>query len=508
MSSGLSRGRKALSLFLVLGLTMGFAGSATAFDWEGFGDELCKYQMTIALAPFCHKQLESEVSATQPDEVQFEIYTDAIVNHDRREQLTKEQRSHLNQTFGMAMARAKLTVIEALNNGTSEGAAQQKALKEIREYYTTHQVKVLSHQEREVVALNNTVDTIEETDGLSKGDVFDASEYICGDTTCDTVTNVYLNRTEVTLHNSSARNYTRVTIEAESATGTANHTLLTPSEDESGGQLPVLSGRGDNVTAYNGQTHQQTLEMIDSRKIKAENNVINLTSALYDKYEPGELNTSDMLGPLETLVTASTNYADTGSYSYLALSLEQAGLAHNSSYAFKAQWNNTGESAKAAWGQLFVPQGTYNNTLEVNKTYDASDKTVMFVHNPTAVCIDWCEESSSDKATKTDFDGTFKILKMRNTETGENINSTSLQVTEFHTDGVQDMQKQIEEARQTQQRVTTCSSCGGIIGPTGSWFADLFNDLFPDLPDLSADAVGGIAVAGSIVLLIIAVIFG
>lgn len=498
-----SRGGKALSVLLILGLTMGFAGSAAAINFDQFGDRVCQFNMASALMPFCAVQLESEISSTAPDEIQFEVYTDAIVNHDRREQLTKEQRSHLNQTFGMAMAQAKLTVIEELNNGSSEGTAQQAALEEIRDYYTTHQVKVLSHQEREVYALNRTVNTIKETDGLGIGDVLIEGQDTYNQCTSQAESGqgtkgFEFQKRNKTLHNNSVRSYTSVEVIATD--NGEKCTLLTSDQSVFLSDMAVLnasSGRGDSVEAYNGKTHQQTLDMIDSRETKAENNVINLTSALYDEYEPGEMNTSDMLGPLETLVTASTNYEDTGSYSYLALSLEQAGLAHNSSYAFQVQWNNSGESEKTAWGQLFVPRGTFNNTLEVNKTYDASGKTVIFVHN-----------TEDGKATETDLDGSFKILNMRDTESGESINSTSLQSSEFHTDGVQDLQKQLDELREQQDRVTTCSSCGGIIGPTGSWFADLFNDIFPDLPDLSADAVGGIAVAGSIVLLIIAVILG
>ncbi len=473
---------------------MGFAGSAAAFSWESFGDELCKYQFTIALAPYCAQELESEISSTQPNEVQFDIYTNWVVNHDLREQDVKEQRSYLNQSLPMAMAKAKLTIIEARNNGTIQGDAQKMALDEIDQFYTAQQISTLAPQQREVVAINKTLNTINTTDGLSTADVF--QNYNSG--SCSGIGlegGATFEKVNYTLYNGTTRQYTEMRAN-DYGCGSGNPVVASPYTDRQPvyiDRVKIVSGSGDSVKAMNPSDYRDTLKKIDSSRTIARNNVINITDHYYNNYQEGEINVPDELGPLETAIAASTNYETTGAYQYLALTKVQSGYAHNSSYAFQVQWNN-----QTAWGQLFVTRGTFNNTLEVNKTYNASGETVIFVHN-----------MENGKAEETQLEGEFTILNMRNTQTGDSINSTSLQVTEFYTDGVQDMLKQIENARNVHQKATECSSCGGIVGPTGSWLADFFNSIFPDLPEISGKVAGTIGVVGALLLIVMgAVIFG
>ena len=143
---------------------------------------------------------------------------------------------------------------------------------------------------------------------------------------------------------------------------------------------------------------------------------------------------------------------------------------------------------KKAYGQLFATEGNFNNTLEVNKTYNASGKTVFFTHN-----------TENGKAKETSLNGTFKILSMTDKKTGEKVNVTKIQSTDFYTDSTQDMKKQLEQHRKKTKELQT-GGIGGIIDDTTGWIADAINSLFPDVPEISGDAVIGI---GAAVLLLV-----
>ena len=490
-----NRAVKPLTFLLILGMTLGFASTGVAasdnsFSWETLGDNLCKYQLTVALGLYCSQELESEISSTQPSEVQFDIYENWAINQDTREQFITEKNSFLDTSFGMAQAKAKLTIIEARKNGSSQAEAQSMALEQVDEIYTKYQVSTLAQQEREAISVNETFETVNTTDNLELGEITEE---------CASYNSTKFTEKNVTLYNGTKRSYSHWETRADCESVYRDRYFIVPDKDGYYGSdiktMTFKSGTGVKTTGLNTTAYLNVLRSIDSQRTTVRNNVVNMTSFYYNEYsdrEADNLSVSDELGPLETLITASTNYETTGSYSYLALTQAQAGHASNSSYAFHVQWNN-----RTAWGQLFVGSDAFNGTLEVNKTYDGSDETVIFVHN-----------TENGKATETDINGQFKILEMRDTSTGEEVNSTKVQVVDFYTDGVQDLNNQLDEARTLHSNVTECPDCGGIIGPTGSWFADLFNDLFPDLPDLSADAVGGVAVTGSIVLLLIAVILG
>jgi len=510
-----SRGRKALTAFLILGLTLGFAGSAASEPLlsEQQKDTICRSLGTAFLGWMCAGELEQEVESTQPSEIIFEIYTDSLLVNDRREQNLKESESGLNQTYGMAQAKAKINTIEAINNGTAEATAINQADEIIDRYYTQQQVSVLSSQERESITLNNTLNTIETTDGLSKSEVFESK--------CDPNDSpeFVMNEKNITLYNGSVRQYTQV---KSPSLNEYNCTVINPVisgvEKKTYYEVDVESSNGNYTALHEPSEYLNTLQLIQSRHNNAESAAQTMVRSLYDNYDKGEVSVPELTGPLEIAITGSTNYDKTGSYDYLTLSLAQAGIPTNHTAAFKVTWNDDGEPQKTAWGQMFVGKGAYNNSLEVNKTYEVGTEFVTFVHNPVvSVNGTECSENgdkfsalcSNEKAVEESLNGSFTIQKMRNVNTGESINSTTLQQTEFYTDGVQDVERQLENVRDYHNDVETCSTCGGgIIGPTGSWFADLFNDLFPDLPDLSADAVGGVAVTGSIVLLLIAVILG
>jgi len=484
---------KSLSLLLAVGLLI---GGGAAINFEQLGDELCKYQLTVFLAPICAEELDKEISSTQPDTVRDDIYSKAIVQQDRREQLVKEQRSHLNQTFGMSLSEAKITTIEALNNGTSQDDAQQIALENVRDYYAIQQVKTLSQQDREAELLRSVSKKVNDTDGLTYSDVFveegeiyywdcEASNDNPGD-----IVNFDFKQKEIILHNRTRRNYTsvNVTVTGISSSEPYDCRLLSPSRSDKGRSLKVNSSVGEFATIVSGSSHQETLDLVAQFNENAENNVIEMNSEIYSKFDKGDLSVADMLGPLETLKLASTSYNQTGFYSYIATSLEQAGYASNDSYAFHVQWNNTDAPVKKAYGQLFATEGNFNNTLEVNKTYKASEKTVFFTHN-----------TENGKAKKTSLNGTFKILSMTDKKTGEKVNVTKIQSTDFYTDSTQDMKKQLEQHRNETKELQT-GGIGGIIDDTTGWIADAINSLFPDVPQISGDAVIGI---GAAVLLLV-----
>jgi hypothetical protein len=488
---------KSLSLLLAVGLLI---GGGAAINFEQLGDELCKYQLTVFLAPICAEELDKEISSTQPDNVRDDIYSKAIVQQDRREQLVKEQRSHLNQTFGMSLSEAKITTIEALNNGTSQDDAQQIGLGNVRDYYAIQQVKTLSQQDREAELLRSVSKKVNDTDGLTYSDVFvertDSAEGIyywdCepSNTNPDDIVNFDFKQQEIILHNRTIRNYTSVnaTVTPITSSETYDCRLLSPSRSDKGRSLKVNSSVGEFATIVNGSSHQETLDLVAQFNENAENNVIEMNSEIYSKFDKGDLSVADMLGPLETLKLASTSYNQTGFYSYIATSLEQAGYASNDSYAFHVQWNNTDAPVKKAYGQLFATEGNFNNTLEVNKTYNASGKTVFFTHN-----------TENGKAKETSLNGTFKILSMTDKKTGEKVNVTKIQSTDFYTDSTQDMKKQLEQHRNKTKKLQT-GGIGGIIDDTTGWIADAINSLFPDVPEISGDAVIGI---GAAVLLLV-----
>lgn len=495
--------RKLASTALIGILMISLTASGAAISFDTVLDLSCS-TMVVFMNPACTPILWDDIYQGGPEDTQHSIYKKGVFMEDKREQLLKETRSHLNQTYGMGMSEAKLTIIEELNNGSTLAEAKDEAVGDIQDFYSIQQQRIISYQNREVLKLNETLNEIKDVQGLSKEDVF---QDICSDGPVDPT--FFLN---------FEANYTL-------SNGTKVHKYTARVKDTDGGwQLPsspcrIQGGAGswryakwknigdhdayrnlEVIDSYNQTNTSYFLQVkkyrsvnqkIESNFERAQNNVQKMAENIYSNYEENELNVSDVLGPLEELQLASTNYQDTGYYSYLATSLEQMGLASNDSYAFKVRWWTESGEQNTAYGQLFVAKNAYNGTVETGKNYSAENESVWFVH-----------QTAGGNATTTEFQNKFQVLEMRNSETGESINQTSLQPTEFRTSNTEDLKNQLEEIRANQKELMSSGgSIGGAIGDAVGWLTQTLNNLLPSIiPDLQNSIV---AVLGGLVILLV-----
>ncbi|WP_414836643.1 hypothetical protein [Candidatus Nanohalococcus occultus] len=483
-------------------------GFTAAISWETIGDLGCT-AMTGFLGSTCLPILYDDIIDSDADIVQDDVYLNALQVNDSRDQLMTEQRSHLNQTYGMGMSRAKLTAIEALNNGTSQSEAKQMALNDLKDFYSVQQKRLINYQNREVIKWNSTIrNSVEDTSGLSYNDVIQSPW--CSN--AQTSPGIELVEGNYTLLNDTSAQEIRMYIHDENlADFSASGCHMDDSENYNqkrfyvAGMNPqfdpqylnkenlVVQSSSGNTTQYMSiNEFEQTETQIRENFNRSKQNMLPMIENVYSNYNEGELNASEVLGPLEALQLASTNYEDTGFYSYRALSLEQMGLESNQSYAFDVTWTNPGAETKTSVGQLFVAEDAYNDTIETGKEYNASDVTAFLIHTP----------EGEEKADRTPLKGTFTVNEMINKDTGEEVSSTGIQSTEFYTTGTQDLQRQIQEVLENQEQLEAPDN-SGVIGGTTSWINKLLeNTGIPQINQGLATTAGIILLAVFILLLI------
>ena len=476
---------KALIPLLIIGLI----ASGTAFTMDDVLDLSCAVPMAAAYNPVCTPLLADDIAGNSGDVVQDEIYKAALFVEDNKEQVLTEKKSRLNQTFGMAMSDAKLTVINSLNNGESVATAKANATDDVENYYSLLQQSIISYRNRNIMKLNESIGKIEGTSGVTCSDVFKAQQTtgIHSGSSFSGVSCSEINITEAngTLYNGTeVDNFNlKVHVEKEDMGGSStSHKWVDFTEqktyDTSGDStdssfiadtvLKASDSYGNTTKMFDGPAYIETTDQLYNRHTQAYDNVRQMTEGVFNNYQAGSINVSDALGPLEELQTASTSYADTGYYSYLATSFEQMGLAYNESYAFKLEWKNPDmSSSKTAVGQLFVPESSWNTTFKKGETYDATSKTAWFVH-----------ASDGGSAVSTELKGNFTILEMTDKETGEEVNQTTVQVTEFRTSDTSDLQEQLEELKERQDELLKQTNAGGgVVDGLNSFFNGLASAL-------------------------------
>lgn len=429
------------------------------------------------------------------DVVHSDIYTKALTTADTREQVLLETRSHLNQSYGISLAKGKLELIEGLNNNsTSSAEALSNGLDRVDQFYATQQLRMISYLNRELLKWNQTIQTVQAHSGLGLQDI--TTTELCGYPDSSDVEPQFLENNVTLANGTTVTQYGFIWDPYDGNDGgNCRHHVIVPrdiSEDSmtftngATGESYTYQARPLNITdptgndtiahLVGGPSYIETWDQINQSYQRARDNLIGVHDDLFQQYQAGELTAPEALGPLESLITASTNYEDTGYYSYRALSLAQTGAATNASYAFTVNWSQAGTTTTHTdTGQLFIAEDTA--TLETGVEYDASNMTAWLVHN------------EDGGAVETRLNGTFTITDMVDTETGEPVNTTSVQSTRFYTASTADLQEQLDQQDKLIEQLISQQQTGLLDGIQG-WLPDWLPSW---ASTKTAIAVGGIA---------------
>lgn len=502
-------------------LSLLFISGGAALSMDTFIDQTA---CTMGLAtPFagaaCTIATYDDIMSGSPEDVQNDIYIKSAFVVDARERVNTEQRSHLNQTYGIAMSDAKIQIIKGLNSGMTQAEAAKQGVNSVKDLYSSYEMRVIAQRNREALKLNETKRKIEDTSGLSLGDVFKVRRAVN-----DPITRIefhwrgvqdirvveknytLFNGTTTTVMEAQAKfkrvdNYNN---EGDDVVEYVNFSTQASYEtygrdsncDNDCGQysnketrdtvIRVVNVNGNASKFVHGTPYVNTLDSINSRYQTAYTTVTELADGIYSNYQRGEVNVSDVCAALCSVRQAATNYQDTGAYSYLAYTQYQMGLASDENAAFDITIHDRNLTDT---GQLFLETEAWENTtIEVNETYDASNKPAYFVYKPDGA-----------EAQKVSINGNFTVNELWNTKNNTQINSTTVQQTDFHTKSTADLEQQLEEVERVQDVTLDVSGASEIIG-AGESFID---SLIPDLSTIQL-VLGAAALGAFLVILVMA----
>lgn len=361
-----------------------------------------------------------------------------VIEEDRKDTLSNIETVN-KQSFGISQAQAKKTAIEELNNGSTVAEARSVILDDVDNFWSAREQNLVTQHQLEIQQFKNVLSEADAI-GVDYSEMFDQ------------------NHSDYTIYR---ENYTLI-----NGTQTQIYEVYADS-----GQLihsPIKTGGTGLDTAENGyqflaaDQYATGIDSVINQRQTAYDNVVTLVDGIYNNYQPGGLNPSDVLGPLEALKTSATNYAETGGTSYLATTFEQMGLSTSFDKAFTVSYQNTDMSnASTIEGQLFGSPDDFPNGFEANTTYDASSKTAWMVYQP-----------ESGAAESVNFNDTFTVDKIQNLQTGDQINNTTIQQQEFYTTNITKLESQLDTIRAQQEELKGSFGGGGgvndgLLGLTG-----------------------------------------
>jgi len=315
--------------------------------------------------------------------------TDALETHKAIHETTSTQaqnNNNINTAFGnylqdtesIAKMEGKNAYIRALENGSGEAAALDKAHQAVADYYSNRQVTMRTQWETTVEVLNQSYTSAESQAGMNPTDIIDTTEL----TNNEDEMAIYKadSRATVTLVNGSSVEMDQIYVDqygggAGSVTATFIGGPVTPTwADKTYGSIEHLKQRAPtsnliNRTVVDFTEWNQTWHEIEDKNDAVQSEVSNFVSQTYDGYQQGEINTTDLIDPY----LASRDYSPDSNYGTWALrSFASMG------YAPPSDLENVG-SMKVTWGGttregILLSDGVpADGNFSVGTTYNTSD---------------------------------------------------------------------------------------------------------------------------------------
>jgi hypothetical protein len=354
----------------------------------------------------------------------------ATIEEDRKATLSSLDLLN-NQSYGIAQAGGKFEAIRQLNNGTVETTAKQEVRDEVKDFWAERQKNLVVQHQLEVLEFNSTMTTADAV-GASPGEMFQ-SNY--NGFTVNKKSFTLVNGTDVPVYDLRS-----------------NSGDLIQSFTDTGGSGLTTS---DGYLYLAGSQYAEKNQNLVDLQVSAYQAANELTGEIYANYSEGDLSVDDAAGPLEETRLLSTNLADSGASSYLAGTYRQMGLASEFNASFEVNYTNQGmNTSETLTGNLFVEKEGFSN-FSVGETYSAEKKTAYMIH-----------QGSDGEARSTSLDGNFTVQAIYNTATGGEIDSTTVQQSDFYSPDIQNLSAQLTEY---QERIEELESSG--VGGTGggSW---------------------------------------
>jgi hypothetical protein len=404
--------------------------------------------------------------------------------------------NYLQDSQTPAMAKAEAAAVEAIDNGDSETEVEQAAVDAVQDYYTKKQLNLIDQY-------GVTAETIATMGAAAEanGDIdplFVSPELI--NTNDETIQNVVVNGTEtetITLINGTQRAAKTIRLESQSCTEESGvnspgvvYMGVRDGSDQIGTQDCTSNDRGTvvdvRVDAFDDQLGFAAIEFSDysnewsditSKSNQMETNAEQYADALYNETQNGSADVSDYVSGATLAQEYSTDYNDTGFYSYLVgFSATQGMAIPNLSTTSLMEIQTVDSTYQGLIMSQYAPNGS---EWEVGTTYNADNiQGKQFVATTDGEVVE--------------LDGQFTIQSMEDQD-GNEVESTSIQEFNYTvTNETSNYAELQEEIRALQEEINNIEPPGGSGGGGDGGFD--FN--------LGTSGVVVIAAAASAVLLL------
>jgi hypothetical protein len=236
---------------------------------------------------------------------------------------------------------------------------------------------------------------------------------------------------------------------------------------------------------------------------RIDSNIEAYVNETYPKLESGEINVSDIVANSPTTMAsqASSEWNSTGYHSYAATSIASLGIDGNLTASHtiettqvRANYSNGSRSYDNRTVEIdgtLLYTGDDGPTLQTGETYNPENFSGEFLVTVSEMRENGSEVNYSNAYFRVREN--FTIKNATNTNTGEPVNQTTMEVRDYSSTNVSDLPQELEQAQQTREYYNNLALGGG-----GGGFFDSDGDGKPDFVPVAL-AIGAVLVVVSLI---------
>ncbi|WP_411964535.1 hypothetical protein [Haloferax sp. YSMS24] len=220
----------------------------------------------------------------------------------------------------------------------------------------------------------------------------------------------------------------------------------------------------NNTVIIQNQDYRDILNEIYNQKQQVTNNMGPVADGYYSTYNAGDIDSTDLarMDPSVIANEAGTEFNSTGYYSYAAMQLAAIGYKGNLNNSHTLTVHNANGSDTIVNGTLFYTGDDAPAGWDTGTRYNFSDYNGTFY-------FAFQETNSSGIYDLSDYGDGFTITEATNVKTGETVNTTSAHQYVYEDTNATALQDQIDELTQLRQELEdaisrTSTTSGGTSG--------------------------------------------
>ena len=408
----------------------------------------------------------------QPDSntdelAQTDAYANALGLADQQNTFQDTSENFAQDARSVAWAKAKISIVNDLNNNVSEAQAKENAKQVVEDYYLT----------QEKNAMKSYSDTLVQLDYLDDANQ-SALYYVDPDGSGDNNW-IELQARHATFNssiNSSVQVDGRYPAILESGGGIDGRTgWRTPYDATNKNTTGLWGGTASQPIAYarnvdgtekqiwNASWYSARQNTLTQQYNQITANIDAYVNETYAAYQAGEIDSTDLAAsdPTTIATQAATDYNSTGYYGLASAQLAALGLSGNETISHVVNTTKNG-SVRQISGTVFYT-GEDSQSFETGTEYDPTNLNGTVYMSVATIKNDNGSELNRSGGFY-HVDEPFTIVEATNTRSGDPVNTTTMETRNYTTTNVSHLAEEIDRLKEQREFYEEQAASSGGVG--------------------------------------------